>query len=513
MPTVTILATTSGPPNPPALHDTGAMHFGTAIPGTYAEAHDSPIASALNGTWMVGQDVFAGPQWGLSKVGLIFDTSVIPNVPTAVITQAIITIWTGAKWNIVDFDITVRNGQPTYPHDPVVVGDYAFTHYSGNGGFGNTSHIPVSEAGYVDIPLNALGLSWIVKGGFTKLLLTTNYDIDAIPVRTARFDLYSWMGMLPRLVVTYVDVVLPVVTTDPATEVEETATTLNGALDSDGGEACDCGFEWGLTPAYGNITPTNSKVTGETFSQVIAGLNRSTIYHFRAFATNSAGTGYGADRSFQTLAEIPTVTTNPATNIEAETAILNGTLDDDGGEACDCGFEWGETIALGNTTPTQSGTTGTAFSHGLSGLRGGRTYYFRAFATNSAGTGYGGIRSFTTKVSATVMTLPATHITEHAARLNGMVMDDAGRMGSVRFQWGGTIAYGMETPWIGGHVTGDEFEYNLNGLTEGTGYHFRAQFKSGQIVSGKDLVFHTLVPLGPVTLIPEDLVYLLEASV
>jgi len=209
----------------------------------------------------------------------------------------------------------------------------------------------------------------------------------------------------------------------------------------------------------------------------------------------------------------PIVSTNPATNIGDATATLNGTLDDDGGEACDCGFEWGLTPALGNTTPTQSGTTGTAFSFGLTGLTSGRTYYFRAFATNSQGTGYGGILSFTTKVSATVMTLPATHITEHAARLHGVVIDDAGRMGEVRFEWGLTREYGMETPWIGGHVTGDEFEYDLNGLTEGTGYHFRAQFRNPGTVSGKDLVFHTLVPLGPVTLIPEDLAYLLEASV
>ena len=129
------------------------------------------------------------------------------------------------------------------------------------------------------------------------------------------------------------------------------------------------------------------------------------------------------------------------------------------------------------------------------------------------GTGYGNILSFTAKVSATVMTLPATHITEHAARLHGMVQDDAGKMGSVRFQWGLTAQYGANTSWVGGCVTGDEFEYDLNNLTEGMGYHFRAQFKHGAVVSGKDMVFHTLIPLGPLTLIPEDLAYLLEASV
>lgn len=75
---------------------------------------------------------------------------------------------------------------------------------------------------------------------------------------------------------------------------------LNGTLVDDGGEVCQCGFEWGPDTSYGFTTPTESKVTGETFSQVIHGLDPGTIYHFRSFATNSSGTDYGDDRSFST---------------------------------------------------------------------------------------------------------------------------------------------------------------------------------------------------------------------
>ena len=197
-------------------------------------------------------------------------------------------------------------------------------------------------------------------------------------------------------------------------------------------------------------------------------------------------------------------------------ATLHGYLDDDGGIACDCGFEWGPTIALGNTTPTVSCVTGDSFSYTLTGLDPTTTYYFRAFATNPAGTSYGAILQFTTLVDTAVidvMTLPATHITENSARLHGMVINDGGLIGDVRFQWGGTAEYGASTPWLSGYVTGDTFFANLSGLAEGMGYHFRAQFRNPIIVSGKDLAFATLSPLGPITLIPEDLVYLLEASV
>jgi len=188
----------------------------------------------------------------------------------------------------------------------------------------------------------------------------------------------------------------PTATTDPATSREKTAATLNGTLDDDGGPACNCGFEWGETTAYGNTTATESKETGQTFSQGISGLTPGMTYHFRAFATNGAGTSYGADRTFTTLVAAATVTTDPATGLAAVLATLNGTLNDDGGEACDCGFEWGLDTDYGVTTPTESKTAVNTFSQVIGGLFPNTTYHFRALATNSAGTGHGDDRTFTT---------------------------------------------------------------------------------------------------------------------
>ena len=94
---------------------------------------------------------------------------------------------------------------------------------------------------------------------------------------------------------------IPQVTTDPASDIVTANSTLHGTLDYDGGFPCQCGFEWGLTVAYGNTTPTESKTTGQSFSQVIGGLLPGTVYHFRAVATNIFGTSYGADREFKTL--------------------------------------------------------------------------------------------------------------------------------------------------------------------------------------------------------------------
>ncbi|GAI90276.1 unnamed protein product, partial [marine sediment metagenome] len=121
----------------------------------------------------------------------------------------------------------------------------------------------------------------------------------------------------------------PEVTTDPALWIGPLSATLDGTLDSGGGlQPCDCGFEWGLTAAYGETTPTEKKETGEGFSQAITGLLPNTTYHFRALATGF-GTSYGADRTFVTATNsviLATVTTDPATGRGAIAATINGTL-------------------------------------------------------------------------------------------------------------------------------------------------------------------------------------------
>lgn len=96
-------------------------------------------------------------------------------------------------------------------------------------------------------------------------------------------------------------VTVPTATTEVANNLAQTQSNLNGILTDDGDEACDCWFEWGLTDSYGNTTATQSgKVTDDVISQIISGLEAGTLYHFRFVAENSAGTGYGDDRTFVT---------------------------------------------------------------------------------------------------------------------------------------------------------------------------------------------------------------------
>jgi hypothetical protein len=118
-------------------------------------------------------------------------------------------------------------------------------------------------------------------------------------------------------------------------------------------------------------------------------------------------TGYNnqnATSTFYTLSAetenttAPTVTTNFA-NAGFNSATLHGTKTG-GSNATEHGFAYGTgaTLSGGDTATTTLGalTSHSAFISGVGQLSASTPYYFRAYATNAAGTGLGVIKSFTT---------------------------------------------------------------------------------------------------------------------
>jgi len=81
------------------------------------------------------------------------------------------------------------------------------------------------------------------------------------------------------------------------------------------------------------------------------------------------------------------VSTDSSSNVGADSATLNGTLDDLGGaDSVDCYFGWREAGASSwNETPKQTLSSTGAYSHDTSGLSSGTDYEFRAVATASDG--------------------------------------------------------------------------------------------------------------------------------
>src|SRR5207249_2548787 len=79
-------------------------------------------------------------------------------------------------------------------------------------------------------------------------------------------------------------------------------------------------FELGTTTSYGNSTPTFDAGNGTGQVAALAdfsGLSASTLYHYRLVATNSFGTNFGLDATFNTLAGLPIAPTAVDTNVLA----------------------------------------------------------------------------------------------------------------------------------------------------------------------------------------------------
>jgi hypothetical protein len=132
-------------------------------------------------------------------------------------------------------------------------------------------------------------------------------------------------------------------------------------------------------------------------------LTQITTYYVRAYATNSAGTAYGAEVSFTTTAVVPTLSsTTSVSSITLTTASSGGVISNDGGASLtERGVVWG--TSTGPTisgSKTSDGTEPGTFTSSLTSLTPSTTYYVRAYATNSVGTGYGTEVSFTTNAIA-----------------------------------------------------------------------------------------------------------------
>ena len=98
----------------------------------------------------------------------------------------------------------------------------------------------------------------------------------------------------------------------------------------------------------------------------------------------------------------PSATTGSATSVSSNSALLNGTVNPNGASTT-VQFQYGLTTSYGSTVAAAqsplSGTSAQAVSAAISGLTKQKTYHYRVAAANSAGTVYGGDRTFVTTVS------------------------------------------------------------------------------------------------------------------
>jgi hypothetical protein len=140
------------------------------------------------------------------------------------------------------------------------------------------------------------------------------------------------------------------------------------------------------------ITAGSAETSGTSISRAVSGLLGSTVYQFKMVGSRTTAnltTWESTVQTFTTLADAPTITTDPATVVTSTTANLNGTVDPNGISGVEVRFGWGTAdggAVLGNwqnaTAPqAKSGPDPVGFSQNITGLSPSTTYFHRAFVT------------------------------------------------------------------------------------------------------------------------------------
>lgn len=225
----------------------------------------------------------------------------------------------------------------------------------------------------------------------------------------------------------------PVIATKTVTGISSNVAGSGGTISNDGGSSITAkGVCWSLNPAPTMADSKTSDGTGiASYNSTMSGLNPLTTYYVRAYATNSAGTSYGNELSFTTTdlafpgPMVPTVGTASTAINGVSTASSGGYISDEGGSLVTArGVCWGTT-----SNPTHAdnfsvdGTGPGYFTSTVTGLSGcSVTYYVRAYATNSTGTGFGNQITVSTGLFSTLTTDSVTNF----GVVNGLITATSG---------------------------------------------------------------------------------------
>lgn len=234
---------------------------------------------------------------------------------------------------------------------------------------------------------------------------------------------------------------VPVVSNGSAI-VSGTIVTLYGSIDSLPGStyADRRWFSWTTDPGAATVQSVIDPETGVdqfstgSWNAVISNLLPNTVYYFKAGAHAAGGNGYAPDwTSFTTgsdstgVSSVPTVVTGSSTKLSPSVVTIAGSVTLQGSSnVTSYGFNYGTSTAV-TSTWIGSGQVEGDYSRNINGIPASYTVlYYRAWAANSFGTGYGDIRSIDlTQAAGTIGgSTPVTTTPQGAAKAVGASLND-----------------------------------------------------------------------------------------
>lgn len=361
----------------------------------------------------------------------------------------------------------------------------------------NTTYISFSFCKFPQGEVDEV-LKWCVDGGRTCDDGTCRVDLTGTNMSCPSTTGFSYVDILTsrgwQVAVNSCSGNLPIVNTTSISLISKTTANGGGNVVNIGSSAVTSrGGCWSTSanPTISNSHTVDGSGSG-IFTSSMTGLSENTTYHFRAYATNSYGTSYGADVQFTTLQSqtTPILTTNAITNVTTISATSGGVIISDGAaEIIEKGVCWSTSP---NPTYSSSKTnegSGTAnFISSITGLSPNTTYYVRAYARNRDlvggfyvyATGYGQEEVFTTASDVScnlpnVSTNAVNMITTSSANGGGNVTSDGNCEVTMK---GSCWSTSMNPTTSDFHTTDGSglgaFSSSITGLTCGVTYYTRS---------------------------------------
>jgi hypothetical protein len=182
---------------------------------------------------------------------------------------------------------------------------------------------------------------------------------------------------------------LPDITTAPASSVAPESVTLNGTVNPDnaGAGQTTCQFVWGASESFGHVQPCSAPIA-EGGSQVpvavpLEGLEPDTTYYYRLQASNGNGTNEGeASQTLHFTTPGPGIAEEAALGVSSTSVTLAAKVDPHGARTTTY-FQYGTTTTYGSAIPAApgglvgAGEGGIEVTYHLQGLSPATTYHYR----------------------------------------------------------------------------------------------------------------------------------------
>lgn len=271
---------------------------------------------------------------------------------------------------------------------------------------------------------------------------------------------------------------------------DEKSLIVRATVTDEGGSALGlCGFRYmeatdNDEDLYLQGSLTTASVVDGLLADTITSLKPSTEYVVCAYASNGTGAGYSDILHVMTdEATVPVVSAITPLDSTVVSVLVQASVVDAGKSALtDIGFCWSTETAQPTTSHFSQSVKdqlgNESFSWDIGNLNADATYYIRAYAVNSQGTGYGDTKVFATTSSAPVVGEVTVTDVQFTSVIAGAKIVSHGGLDIM--QKGFYYSASNENPGIGDtqviatNVETDSITATIEGLASHTTYYIRA---------------------------------------